>query len=103
MKRLILNTLLLASFLIALLAISINTSSACRIGNGQLIALADDPNQPWPGPQPEITINSGQLTYLEQDPNDPWPGPQPETVPYDLKLTYLADDPNEPRPEPQPE
>ena len=103
MKKSILNTLILASFLIALSVIGINTSSACWTNNGQLIALADDPNEPWPEPQPEIMFDSGQLTYLEEDPNEPGPEPQPEIVPYDLELIYLDDDPNEPQPEPQPE
>ncbi len=101
MKRLILNSLILASFLIALSAIGINTSWACWTTNSQFIALDDDPNEPQPEPQPEIVFGGIQLTYLEEDPNGP--EPQPEIALYDLKLIYLDDDPNEPQPEPQPE
>jgi hypothetical protein len=99
MKRLILNSLILAFFLVALSTIGVNTSLACLTVDGQFIAMADDPNEPQPEPQPEIILGSGKLIYLAEDPNEPAPEPQPEIGLYGLNLTYLAADPNEPQPE----
>ncbi len=99
MKKLILNTLIVAFFLTGLCVIGVNTSLASRLSDYQIIAQVEDPNEPGP----EMVLGSIQLAYLEEDPNEPEPEPAPEIVLYDLKLVYLDDDPNEPMPEPDPE